>query len=148
TILKFAPVVPQTTITAHPSATVQSPTATFRFKSSIRGAKLQCRLRKAGAAAPAFKACSSPTVYDAPANGSYTFEARSISPDGPVDRSPATFKFKVELVVPQTTITSTPASTIGTTTATFAFKSSTAGATFACRLAPVGSSPPAFKTCP
>ena len=45
-------------------------------------------------------------------------------------------------------ITSTPASTIGTTTATFAFKSSSAGATFACRLALVGSPPPAFTTCP
>jgi hypothetical protein len=148
TILKFAPVVPQTTITAHPPKTVQSPTATFRFKSSIPGAKLQCRLRKAGAGPPAFKSCSSPTIYTAPTNGSYTFEARSISPDGPVDRTPATFKFKVALVYPQTTITSSPASTIGATTATFAFKSSSTGATFSCRLAPVGSSPPAFKTCP
>jgi hypothetical protein len=34
------------------------------------------------------------------------------------------------------------------TSATFAFKSSSAGATFACRLAPVGSPPPAFKACP
>jgi hypothetical protein len=34
TILKFAPVVPHTTITAHPSSTLQIPTATFRFKSS------------------------------------------------------------------------------------------------------------------
>ena len=34
TILKFAPVVPQTTITAHPRSTLQIPTATFRFKSS------------------------------------------------------------------------------------------------------------------
>lgn len=148
TILKFAPVVPQTTITAHPPSTVQSPTETFRFKSSIPGAKLQCRLRKAGAAAPAFKPCSSPTVYNDQPNGSYTFEARSISPDGPVDHSPATFKFKVQLVFPQTTITSAPASTIGTTTATFAFESSSAGATFACRLALVGSPPPAFRTCP
>jgi hypothetical protein len=148
TILKFAPVVPQTTITAHPPSTVQSTTATFRFKSSIPGAKLQCRLREAGAGTPAFKSCSSPTIYTAPPNGSYTFEARSISPDGPVDPTPATFKFKVAVVYPQTTITSTPASTIGTNTATFAFKSSSVGATFSCRLAPVGSSPPAFKTCP
>ena len=148
TILKFAPIVPQTTITAHPPSTVQSPTATFRFKSSIPGAKLQCRLRKAGAGPPAFKSCASPTIYSAAANGSYTFEARSISPDGPVDPTPATFKFKVALVYPQTTITSAPASTIGTTTATFAFRSSSTGATFSCRLAPVGSSPPAFRTCP
>jgi hypothetical protein len=45
-------------------------------------------------------------------------------------------------------ITSAPASTIGVTSARFAFKSSSAGATFACRLALVGSPPPAFKTCP
>jgi hypothetical protein len=148
TILKFAPIVPQTTITAHPPSTLQSPTATFRFKSSIPGAKLECRLRKAGASPPAFKPCSSPTTYNAQLNGSYTFEAKSTSPAGPVERTPATFKFKVRLLYPQTVITSTPASTIGVTSATFAFKSSSAGTTFACRLALVGSSPPAFKMCP
>ena len=87
TILKFAPVVPQTTITAHPPSTLRLPTATFRFKSSIPGAKLECRLRKAGAGPPAFKPCSSPKTYSAQANGSYTFEARSISPAGPVERN-------------------------------------------------------------
>ena len=148
TILKFAPVVPQTTITAHPPSTLQVPTATFRFRSSIPGATLECRLRQAGASPPAFKPCSSPTTYNAQQNGSYTFEARSISPAGPVERTPATFKFKVQLLYPQTVITSTPASTIGVTSATFAFKSSSAGATFACRLALVGSPPPAFQTCP
>ncbi len=51
-------------------------------------------------------------------------------------------------VYPETVITSTPASTIGMTTATFAFRSSSAGATFACRLALVGSPAPAFKKCP
>jgi len=148
TMLKFAPVVPQTTITAHPASTLRIPTATFRFKSSIPGAKLECRLRSAGTTAPAFKPCSSPTTYTAQRNGRYTFEARSTSPVGPVDRSPATFHFKVQLLYPDTAITSTPASTIGITTARFAFKSSSAGATFACRLALVGSSPPAFKPCP
>jgi hypothetical protein len=148
TILKFAPVVPQTTITAHPRSTLHIPTATFRFKSSIPGAKLECRLRKAGAGQPVFKPCSSPTTYNAQQNGSYTFEARSTSPAGPVDPTPAKFRFKVQLVYPQTTITSNPAGTIGVTTATFAFKSSGTGAKFACRLARTGSPPPAFKTCP
>jgi hemin uptake protein HemP len=148
TILKFAPVVPRTTITAHPPSTLQIPTATFRFKSSIPGAKLECRLRKASASPPAFKPCASPTTYNAQPNGSYTFEARSISPAGPVDRTPARFRFKVRLLYPETVITSAPSSTIGTTTATFAFKSSSAGATFACRLALVGAPPPAFKPCP
>jgi hypothetical protein len=148
TILKFAPVVPQTTITAHPRSTLQIPTATFRFKSSIPGAKLECRLRRAGASPPAFKSCSSPTTYNTQQNGSYTFEARSTSPAGPVDRTPAKFKFKVQLVYPQTTITSNPAGTIGVTSATFAFKSSSTGAKFACSLARIGSPLPAFKACP
>ncbi|HEY6526421.1 MAG TPA: hypothetical protein VIY10_21735 [Solirubrobacteraceae bacterium] len=146
TMLKFAPVVPQTTITAHPPATLVTPSATFRFKSSLPGAKLECRLRKAGASPPAFKPCSSPKTYPAQPSDSYTFEARSTSPAGPVDPTPAKFTFKV--VYPETAITSTPASTIGTTTATFAFKSSSAGATFACRLALAGSPAPAFKKCP
>jgi hypothetical protein len=145
-MLKFAPVVPQTTITSHPRATSLTPSVTFRFKSSLPGAKLECRLRQAGASAPAFKPCSSPKTYPAQPSGSYTFEARSTSPAGPVEPTPAKFTFKV--VYPETVITSTPASTIGTTTATFAFKSSSAGATFACRLALVGSPAPAFKKCP
>ena len=145
-MLKFAPVVPQTTITSHPPATLLTPSATFRFKSSLAGAKLECRLRKAGASPPAYKPCSSPKTYPAQPSGSYTFEARSTSPAGPVEPTPAKFTFKV--VYPETTITSTPASTIGTTTATFAFRSSSAGATFACRLALVGSPAPAFKKCP
>jgi hypothetical protein len=148
TMLKFVPVVPQTTITSHPPSTSQSPTATFRFKSSLPGATLECRLRKAGAHPPAFKPCSSPMTYNGQANGSYTFEARSTSPAGPVDPTPAKFPFKVQVVFPQTTLTSTPGSTIGTTSATFAFKSSATGATFACRLVPAGSPPPAFKKCP
>jgi hypothetical protein len=103
TILKFAPIVPQTTITAHPPSTLRIPTATFRFKSSIHGAKFECRLRKTGVSPPAFKPCSSPTTYHAQQNGSYTFEARSTSPAGPVDRTPARFHFKVRLLHPRTT---------------------------------------------
>jgi hypothetical protein len=148
TILEFAPVVPQTTITSHPPSTLKIPTATFRFKSSIPGAKLECRLRQAGASPPPFKPCSSPTTYNAQQNGDYTFETTSTSPAGPVDPTPAKFKFKVQLVYPQTVITSNPASTIGVPSAEFAFTSSGAGATFACRLALVGSPPPAFKRCP
>jgi hypothetical protein len=148
TILKFAPVIPQTTITAHPPSTLKIPAATFRFKSSIHGATLECRLRRAGASPPSFKPCSSPTTYNSEPDGSYTFEARSISPAGPVEPTPAKFKFKVQILYPQTVITSSPASTIGVSSATFAFKSSLTGATFGCRLAPVGSPPPAFKACP
>jgi hypothetical protein len=147
-MLKFAPAVPQTTITSHPPSMSHTPAATFHFKSSLPGAALACRLRKAGASPPAFKPCTSPKTYSSQPNGSYTFEARSTSPIGPVDPTPAKFAFKVEVVYPQTTITSTPGTTIGTTSATFAFKSSVAGATFACRLAPAGSPPPAFKKCP
>ena len=126
-LLKFAPVIPQTTITGHPAATVHTASATFRFTSSVRGATLECRLRKAGAGPPAFKPCSSPKTYSSEANGSYTFKARSTSPAGPVDPTPARFPFKVAVVYPQTTITSTPGTTIGTTSATFGFKSSSDG---------------------
>jgi hypothetical protein len=147
TLLKFAPLVPQTSITAHPSSTVQIPTATFRFKSSVPGATLQCRLRNTGAKSPAFKPCSGPKTYDDLANGTYRFQARSISPVGPVERTPAAFRFAVKLLHPDTVITSQPASTIGASTATFAFKSSISGASFACRIERVGSPSPAFKSC-
>ena len=147
TILKFVPLVPQTSIKAHPSSTVQIPTVTFRFNSSIPRAEFQCQLRKAGANTPTFQPCSSPQAYDGLADGSYRFQVRSISPVGPVDPTPATFRFSIKLLHPDTAITSGPASTIGVDTATFAFESSSAGASFACRLERAGSPPPAFKPC-
>jgi DNA-binding beta-propeller fold protein YncE len=97
TIVKFVPTVPQTRISAHPPSTMRTPTATFKFDSSVRGAKLECRLRKAGAGTPAFKSCSSPKSYHGLSNGSYTFQATSVSPAGPVDRTPASFHFRVNL---------------------------------------------------
>jgi hypothetical protein len=147
TILKFVPLVPQTSIKAHPSSTVRIPTVTFRFDSSIPRAEFRCRLRKAGAKPPTFKPCSSPQTYDDLADGSYRFQVRSISPVGPVDPTPAAFRFNVKLLHPDTVITAGPASTIGVASAMFAFKSSSTGASFACRLEPAGSPPPAFKPC-
>jgi hypothetical protein len=148
TLLEFTPVLPQTTIKTHPSSTLQIPTATFKFNSSVQGAKLECRLLTAGAGTPAFTPCSSPKAYNHLADGSYTFQARSVSPAGPVDPTPAHFHFKVSLPRPQTVITSTPASTIGLSSATFRFTSPSSGATFACRLDPVGSPHSSFKPCP
>jgi hypothetical protein len=147
TILKFAPLVPQTSIEAHPSPTVQIPTVTFRFKSSLPSAELQCRLRRAGAKTPPFTPCSSPKSYNGLADGSYRFQARSVSPVGPVDPTPAAFRFGVKLLYPDTLITSEPASTIGVSRAMFAFRSSSSGASFVCRVNEAGSPPPAFKPC-
>jgi hypothetical protein len=147
TLLGFAPVVPQTTIKTHPPSTLQIPTAKFAVNTSVQGAKLQCRLVGAGAT-PAFTPCSSTKVYNHLQDGSYRFQARSVSPAGPADPTPAHFHFAVKLPRPQTTITSNPASTTGLSSATFRFASSSAGATFACRLDPVGSPRSAFKPCP
>jgi len=112
TLIGFAPVVPQTTIKTHPPSTLQIPTAKFSVKTSVQGAKLQCRLLAAHAT-PAFTPCSSTKVYNHLPDGSYTFQARSVSPAGPIDPTPAHFHFVVKLPRPQTTITPNPAPTLG-----------------------------------
>lgn len=85
----------------------------------------------AGGSAPAFKRCARSRTYDTLSNGSYTFQARSVSPAGSTDPTPASFHFHVQILYPSTTITSSPASTIGVSTAAFAFTSPSAGAAFA-----------------
>src|SRR5207248_205034 len=76
---------PDTSITAGPSGTVTSDSATFSFTATEAGSSFQCRLDGA-----AFSQCTSPTSYSGLAGGSHTFDVRAIDPAGNVDPTPAT----------------------------------------------------------
>lgn len=80
---------PDTTITAGPSGTVGSSTATFRFRSTARHATFQCRLD-----AHAWKKCTSPKTYRGLADAKHVFRVRARK-DGRTDRSPAVRRFEV-----------------------------------------------------
>jgi hypothetical protein len=123
---------PNTRITAGPKG-LTTPSVTFRFTASGRGAKFQCRLD-----AGRFFACRSPRSYSRLANGLHTFRVRAVK-KGVADRTPATRKFTVDASVPDTTIQSGPA-WLGPDRVTedhqpvFTFTSSEPDSKFECRL--------------
>ena len=118
---------PDTTITSHPAAVTNATSASFGF-SSEAGATFACSLD-----AGAYAACTSPKAYSGLANGSHIFLVRATDAAHNTDASPASFTWTVDTVAPDTTITSHPAASTNSTSASFGF-SSEAGATFACAL--------------
>ena len=81
---------PETSITAGPSGSVASGSASFDFASTEPGSSFQCR--RDGAA---FAPCSSPVSYTGLADGSHTFEVGAADAVGNVDPSPASRSWSV-----------------------------------------------------
>ncbi len=126
---------PNTTITAGPRGLVTTKSVTFKFKSAA-GATFQCKLGTSP-----WKSCSSPKKYSLVKEGAHTFQVRA-SKGRARDRTPATRKFTVDSVKPNTTITDGVIGATRNRTPTFMFTSDEAGTTFECRL-----TGPAFAPC-
>ncbi|MFO0593676.1 MAG: Ig-like domain-containing protein [Myxococcaceae bacterium] len=120
---------PDTTIASGPSGSSSSSTATFGFTATEAGSTFQCSLDGA-----AFAACPASATFSGLAEGAHSLSVRAIDPAGNVDPTPATRSWTVDLTPPDTTITQAPSGTINTSTATIAFTSNEAGATFECSL--------------
>jgi plastocyanin len=120
---------PDTSISTGPSGSVNSTSASFSFSSSEAGSTFECALDTA-----AFAVCTSPKTYSALANGPHTFEVRATDAAGNVDPSSARRAWTIDTVPPDTTITSGPSGTVGSTSATFNFSSNETGASFQCAL--------------
>ncbi|MBL8916117.1 MAG: OmpA family protein [Archangium sp.] len=120
---------PDTTITSGPPANSNSSVSTFTFTSTEAGSTFQCSIDGG-----AFVACSSPLVTAALADGPHTLQVRAIDAAGNVDLTPASRSWTIDTVPPDTSITSGPSGTTASTSATFAFTSPDATATFQCSL--------------
>jgi CSLREA domain-containing protein len=83
-------VAPETTIAKKPKLN-GTPTAKFKFTSSISGSSFECKLDKGK-----FKKCRSPKAYKKLKPGKHVFKVRAVSPAGLADPSPATKKFTVK----------------------------------------------------
>lgn len=81
----------ETTITASPSGTVASASASFSFFGSEPGG-FECRLDGAS-----FADCSSPAAYAGLANGAHSFEVRATDAAGNVDLTPAKRSWSVDV---------------------------------------------------
>ena len=101
----------------------------FSFTSSNVASTLRFECALDGAA---WTTCSSPTTLF-PGDGSHTFQVRAVSESG-ADLTPASYTWFVDLVAPDTTITSAPPELTTSTTATFAFTSNDPTARFECSL--------------
>jgi hypothetical protein len=88
----------------------------------------------------AWATCTTPWTTSAQSDGAHTAAVRATDAAGNTDASPATRSFTVstapapDTTAPDTTIGSGPANPTTSTSASFAFTSSEAGSTFACKL--------------
>ena len=119
---------PETAITAGPSGTVSTSSASFSFSSPDATATFECSLDAA-----AFSACTSGIAYSGLAQGMHMFEVRARDGAGNVDASPATRTWSVDTLAPATSITSGPQAVSNSASATLVFSSTEAG-TFQCKL--------------
>ena len=76
---------PDTNITAGPSGTVASSSASFSFTSTEANTTVECKLD-----AGTYSACTSPESYSGLAEGSHSFSVRATDAAGNVDATPAT----------------------------------------------------------
>ena len=120
---------PDTSITAGPSGTVNSSSASFAFSATQAGSSFECKLDSGS-----YAACTSPKVYLGLSNGSHTFSVRAKDTRGNVDATPATRTWTVDTSAPGTSITSGPTGSVNSTSASFGFSATEAGSSFECKL--------------
>jgi uncharacterized repeat protein (TIGR01451 family) len=120
---------PDTVITAGPTGTVSSTSATFEFTSTKASSTFQCSLDGA-----AFTSCPSPVTFSGLAEGSHTLEVRAVDPATNVDSSPASRTWVVDTVAPETSVVTAPPAVTNATTAAVDVSSNEGTATFECSL--------------
>jgi hypothetical protein len=115
---------PDTSISSGPSAFDSGSSATFVFTGSDNvtapgDLDFECSLDGA-----AYSACSSPLTSPGLGQGAHTFDVQATDEAGNTDPTPAHHAWTVDTTAPDTTITSSPASPTGSTSATFEFTGS------------------------
>ncbi|MFO0694317.1 MAG: hypothetical protein U0230_12225 [Polyangiales bacterium] len=120
---------PDTTITSGPPTTSTSRAATFTFTSSDNTVTFECSVDGG-----AFTVCTSPLGLTGLADGAHSLSVRAVDPAGNVDSTPANYAWTVDATPPDTQITSQPPAATSSSSASFAFSSPDATATFRCSL--------------
>ena len=121
-------VIANTQIIQAPSPLTNSANASFTFQSDVNSATFECSLD-----AGAYTTCVSPKLLSGLSDAQHAFSVRAIDASG-TDATPATHAWTVDTTAPQTTIDAGPDGAMSSTTATVAFSSDDATATFQCAL--------------
>lgn len=124
---------PVVTLIDKPPALTNQTTASFSFASSKAGSTFECALDGAP-----FSSCSSPVPYGGLGDGPHAFAVRATAgTTGPA----TTYRWTVDTIPPETTISSGPPIMSGSASASFTFTSSELGSTFVCSLDAGGIAP-------
>ena len=121
---------PETTIDTKPPSLTLNTTAVFNFSSNEPSATFECSLDQP---VPSFGSCPhSVTFANLPA-GTHELQVRAVDSSSTPDPTPVVYRWTIG-PAPETTILSAPEEATESTSATFTFQSSVAGATFQCAL--------------
>jgi hypothetical protein len=132
---------PGTWIQGGPNGRTADNSPRFDISSDESGATFECRLDGPGQATGSPVPCTSPKAFTGLADGDYQLRVTAHDPAGNSDASPAVRAFTVDTTVPDTTISSAPATPTNDTTPTFSFSSTEAGSTFECAVDAAAFSP-------
>jgi uncharacterized repeat protein (TIGR01451 family) len=120
---------PDTSIKSGPPALSNSTSATFTFAANEAGSTFACSLDSG-----AFASCASPKTYTGLSDGAHDFQVRATNQAGTSDSTPASYNWTIDIIPPDTNITSNPPATTNSTAASFSFTSTEDSGTFACSL--------------
>jgi hypothetical protein len=110
-------VVPTAAITAGPTGTINTQSASFAFTANATDATFECKLDGAS-----FTACTSPKSYSSLVQGGHTFQVRALGSAG--TGGPVSQTFSVDSVAPmKPAFSQTPPDPSTTATSTFAWSS-------------------------
>jgi sugar lactone lactonase YvrE len=119
---------PPPIITSEPAASTDATAATFNFSDTQAGVTFVCSLDSA-----AYAACTSGVSYSSLAVGAHTFAVEAKDSLGDLSTA-ASYNWSVTTWPPAPTITSGPANTTTSTSATFTFIDTQSDLTFVCSL--------------
>lgn len=120
---------PETSFVTTPPALSTSSAATFAFEADESPATFECQLDGGS-----FVPCVSPSTFTGLADGAHELLVRATDPAGNTDPTPASFRWSIDTVAPDTLFVSTPAVVIATKSATFVLSATESPVTFQCSL--------------
>ncbi len=111
-------IMPDTMLLSFPDDPSNDLSPSFEFSSTESPATFECQLDSAG-----YSLCSSPQIYTEMSDGQHTFNVQALDVAGNMDESPASYSWNIDTQMPDTYISSFPASINNDSVVLFEFDS-------------------------